>query len=110
MLQTRFARAALLVVAGVASLGGLALLVVASGYVWWYYAEPTNPYRNEVQGGVAIGLVSAFPFWVVATFSWYPVRDSVPTWVSSGARRFAVVTGLMYAALLLYVLVRSWSG
>lgn len=110
MVQTRFVRAALLAVAGVASLGGLAFLAVAAGYLWWYYAEPSNPYRNEAQGGVAIGLMSAFPFWLVAALSWHAVRNTVPTWLSSWARRAAIGTGLAYAALLLYVLVRSWGG
>lgn len=109
MLTNRFVRATLLVVASVASLGGLAFLVVAAGYLWWYYAEPANPHRNEVQGGIAIGVVSACPFWLVAALSWHAVRDSVPGWVSSWARRLAVGTALMFTALLVYVLVRFWN-
>ncbi len=99
-----------LIPSALAGLGGVALWGLASYYFWRYFNEPANPSRNELGGGVFVGLASSLPFWVAAVGFAVPARELLPRWLLFTLAIPGVLVGVGYAALLIYVFARATFG
>jgi hypothetical protein len=90
-------------VAAMAGIGALFFVGVSANYALSYFTEPANPLRHEYLQGVAIAASLSIPFWLVASASLLPVRDSVPRIAYLATHALAGIACLSFLAASIYV-------
>jgi len=87
-----------MVLASLATLGGLFFAGVCVNYLLSYFAEPANSLRHEYLQGAAIAITLSIPFWLVATGAIFKIRTVVPRMVFLGIN---TITGIVLVLFLL---------
>lgn len=82
--------------------GGVYFLVVSAYYAVSYHMEPSNPIRHEYLQGMAIALLLALPFWLVASGAISLLRTMARRWIP--VTIYSITGGLILLFVLANVL------
>lgn len=91
--------------ASAAAAGGLFFLGVAAHYALTYFMEPENASRHEYLQGVALSIMMAVPFWLIASGALWPLRAKIPKLVFVSVNVVTAALCILFLAANIYPLL-----